>query len=118
MKRVLLPVVVLVGVFSSGAAIAHEAHSASGMTWKYDGFCCNGDSTTGDCQAIPTKSVKVVKGGYEVSLSAGDHRLVTRPHTFFVKQDDVRVSKDDDYHACLYPTEDTLRCFYAPPPSF
>lgn len=99
-------------------ADAHEALSAAGVTWKYDGFCCNGDSRTGDCQMIPARSVKIVKGGFEITLKPGDHRLITRRHDFSLPQAQARRSKDEDYHLCLYPTEDTLRCFYAPDMSY
>jgi len=65
--------------FAPGA-LAHDA--ASG--WAYDPFCCNGDSETGDCQMIPSKSVKVTPNGYRVTLVPGDHRLVTRYHVFLL----------------------------------
>jgi hypothetical protein len=38
---------------------------------------------------------------------------VTRPHHFTLPQAKARRSRDAEYHLCLYPTEDTLRCFYA-----
>jgi hypothetical protein len=101
-----------------GSAAAHEAHSPSGVTWKYDGFCCNGDNHTGDCQMISTKNVKIINGGYEIILGPGDHRLITRPHDFKLPQSQARRSQDEEYHLCLYPTEDTLRCFYAPDMSY
>lgn len=90
------------------------AHDAA-MGWKYDGWCCNGDSMTGDCQNIPDRSVKVTPRGYQVTLDVGDHRLVTKRHEFLVTWDKVRPSGDSSYHACLFPSEDVLRCFYAPP---
>lgn len=114
MKIVIIPIVAITAAFVAGSASAHNAP----MGWRYDGFCCNGDGHNGDCQQIPTQSVKVVKGGYEITLNPGDHRLVTKPHTFFVDQRNVRDSGDDYFHACLYPTEDTMRCFYAPKPVY
>ena len=70
---------------------------------------------TGDCQMIPTTTVKVVAGGYEITIAPGQHRLATRGHTFFVEQSRARMSKDSDYHLCLWPTEDEVQCFFAPP---
>lgn len=93
---------------------AHESHKG----FKYESYCCNGNSETGDCQMIPTKSVRVVQGGYEVSLAPGDHRLVTRRHVFNWSQNQTRRSEDGEYHLCLYPDENTPRCFYAPDMGF
>ena len=95
--------------FAPGA-LAHDA--ASG--WAYDPFCCNGDSETGDCQMIPSKSVKMTPNGYRVTLVPGDHRLVTRYHVFLLPLTKAMHSGDGDYHLCLFPNEDTPRCFYAP----
>lgn len=92
-------------------ARAHTA--ASGMV--YDGACCNGNTMTGDCQPIPTKSVRAIPGGYQITLSPGDHHMVTRVHVFQIEQAKVRWSTDGQFHACLWPNEDRLQCFYAPP---
>lgn len=94
------------------AAKAHQA--PSGM--RYDTWCCNGNNHTGDCQPIPNSSVRVIPGGYEITLSRGDHHMVTKTHVFTKTQTETRPSTDGQYHACLYPNEDSLRCFYAPPP--
>ncbi|MDP9839512.1 hypothetical protein ACRQ1B_03480 [Rhizobium panacihumi] len=110
MRSILASVMI---AYASGAA-AHEAHTG----WKYESYCCNGDNHTGDCQMIPTKNVRIVKGGYEVILGPGDHRLITRNHDFRLRQSEARRSKDSEYHVCLYPNEDTLRCFYAPDMSY
>lgn len=92
----------------------HTVHSASG-TQEYAGICCNGNALTGDCQPIPRESVKPIEGGFQVTLSPGDHHMVTRVHVFQVEMTKVRWSTDGRYHACLYPNEDHLQCFYAPP---
>ncbi|AXV15964.1 hypothetical protein CYG48_09805 [Neorhizobium sp. SOG26] len=118
MRLVLTGSMVAFACLFSTAALAHEAHSAGGMAWKYDGFCCNGDNHTGDCQMISTRNVKVTENGYEIQLKPGDHRMITRPHRFTMKQSQARRSQDEEYHICLYPTEDNLRCFYAPDMSF
>ena len=83
--------------------------------WTYDPLCCNGNAMTGDCQKIPTRAVKPVEGGYRITIGPGDHRLATKPHTFFVKYGDEKKSGDSDYHLCLWPSENDARCFYAPP---
>lgn len=103
---------ILIVIFTtvvSGAG-AHEAHSG----FKYARYCCNGDSQTGDCQTIPMRAVTIAPGGYIISLGPGDHRLVTRNHVFNWSQDQTRRSEDGEYHLCLFPNEDTPRCFYAP----
>lgn len=84
----------------------------------YDTWCCNGNAHSGDCQPIPSASVKPVDGGYQITLGPGDHRLATRVHVFSKAQAETRRSLDGRYHACLYPTEDTLRCLYIPPAGF
>lgn len=105
----------------TGAMIVYascvEAHDAE-TGWQYEPYCCNGNAHTGDCQMIPTRSVRITSGGYEVSLAPGDHRLVTRKHIFNLPQSNARQSRDGEYHLCLYPNEDTPRCFYAPDMGF
>lgn len=88
----------------------------SGM--EYEPFCCQGDNEQGDCQPVKESTVKIVDGGFQVTLDAGDHRLVTRHHVFFVPYQKSRLSTDTSYHVCLFPDEDTLRCFYRPMMSF
>ena len=95
-------------------ASAHDAKSG----WSYDAYCCNGNAHVGDCQQIPSKSVAIVNGGYKVTLMPGDHRLATQSHVFKVPQDRARQSQDSEFHLCLYPDENTPRCFYAPDMSF
>ena len=84
----------------------------------YDGWCCNGNGTSGDCQPIPASSVKPVEGGWQVTLRPGDHHMVTKMHTYFMPYSKARISQDDDYHACLFPDENTLRCLYVRPMAF
>lgn len=94
--------------------IGHAHDAPSGM--RYDGWCCNGNNHTGDCEPIPSTSVRETAGGYVIAVKPGDHRLVTRPHTFQKLQSETRWSTDGQYHLCLYPSEDQARCFYAPMP--
>lgn len=96
---------VLVG--TRGEAWPHE--------W-YPAICCNGNAHSGDCQAISSKTVQAIPGGYRVTLVPGDHRLVTKPHVYDVPQAKVRDSEDGQFHICLYPDENNNQCFFAPPP--
>ncbi|HEY5798469.1 MAG TPA: hypothetical protein VIU82_25990 [Bosea sp. (in: a-proteobacteria)] len=87
--------------------------SAFAHSW-YDPYCCN----TKDCQPIPKAAVKVTAKGYIVTLAPHEHPMLakeTAPHTYLIPFDIVRESKDDDFHACIYPGPETMRCFYAPP---
>ena len=52
-------------LLSAAFALAHEAPSG----WSYDPYCCNGDSKTGDCEMIPSRTVTIVPGGYRVTLN-------------------------------------------------
>jgi hypothetical protein len=103
-----------VALLVASVAQAHEA--PSGMA--YSAYCCNGNSTHGDCMPIPASSVKVVAGGYQITLVPGDHHMVVHEHVFFKPYSEVQESTDGSYHACLFPDENTLRCFYAPPMSY
>jgi hypothetical protein len=109
--RGLLSFVVI--IFASGA-LAHDAPTG----WRYDPYCCNGDGMTGDCQMIPSRTVKVVEGGFLITLEPGDHREITRNHVFMMPQRKTMRSPDGAFHLCLFPNEDTPRCFYAPDMDF
>jgi len=112
MRYVLFPLIVLAVVL--GMAIQGRAHMAQ-TGWQYEAWCCNGNGHTGDCQQIPMDSVKPVQGGWQITLKPGDHRLVTKRNVYFKSYSDTRISPDGFPHACLFPTEATLRCFYMPP---
>lgn len=98
----------------AGVAWGHDAPSG----FAYEPYCCNGDGHTGDCQMIPSKTVRIVTEGFQVTLLPGDHRLATHKHIFFVPQKETMESPDGAYHLCLFPNENTVRCFYAPPVGF
>lgn len=98
----------------AGPALAHDASGG----WQYEAFCCNGNDHNGDCQMIPAATVRIITGGFRVTLAPGDHRLATRSHIFLLPQNTARRSQDGEYHLCLYPTEDTPRCFYVPDMGF
>jgi len=87
----LLVVAALVGGFLLAVSSA-QSHS-----W-YDPYCCNGS----DCAPIDDARVKLTPDGYIID---GKH---------FVAKKDVRPGRDDQYHACFWPSPDTLRCFYIP----
>lgn len=95
------------------AASADAHHAPSGMA--YDPWCCNGNETTGDCAPIPSRDVRVTKDGYRIVIQPGDHPGVHVTHVFWESFAAARISTDGQYHACLFPTEYQLRCFYAPP---
>jgi hypothetical protein len=91
----------------------------------YHRACCSpADVTTGegDCDPVPASAVRAVPGGFHVTLDPGDHPDVTQHHEWFVTYEDlmtqgskmtkVQLSKNEEWHVCLYPNEDTLRCLY------
>lgn len=104
-----------VGAAATLAAIVTEAggHGPDG-SWAYPKACCRGDAQQGDCAKIPKQSVRESRSGYVVTLRPGDHRAVTRPHLFVVPYGKAITSGDGNYHACLYPDEFYLNCFFAP----
>lgn len=92
-----------------------QAHSPSGANWTYPPACCNGDEADGDCQRIPTRTVRRGPDGFAVYLKPGDHPRVTHDNFYFVPYDATIPSEDGRYHICLYPTEEHENCFFAPP---
>lgn len=108
-KAILVCAALTILLLLQAMAYAHE---------DYAPWCCNGDGKTGDCQRISSKLVKPVDGGWSITLRPGDYRLVTQENHYSVRQQDARPSKDGEFHACLFPSEHTMRCFYAPPMGF
>ena len=94
-------------------AAAHKAPAG----WSYPPSCCNGDRATGDCQVIPAERVRESIDGYIVTLRPGDHRLVTRLQRYRIPYGEEIRSPDGNFHICLYPTQATVFCFFAPPNS-
>ena len=105
--------IVMAAVLAVGLLLVFQPWSAWAHSW-YDPWCCSGK----DCAPIPFSAVREIQGGYQITLKPGDHPLVTRVHVFQIEQVKVKRSKDDQYHACLFPTEDRLLCFYAPAAMF
>jgi hypothetical protein len=91
-------------------AAAHEA--APG--WSYDPWCCGGQ----DCQPISPDNVSITKDGFLVTLSEGEHMTARRDHERLFGFDDVRESRDQNYHACILPRTQEFRCLYVPPFGF
>lgn len=107
---------ILAGMVVLFAAAADAHHAPSGFV--YEPYCCNGNDESGDCQKIASETVQPSGDGYQVTLQPGDHRLATRKHVFLIPQSKAMNSPDGAYHLCLFPNEDTVRCFYAPPIGF
>lgn len=96
---------------AAAPAMAHEAPEG----WVYDAICCNGTAHAGDCAPIPDSAVTVAPDGVHVTLNPGDHRRVRWTQSYApVPYDKLRQSPDEHYHACLYPSQETLRCLYQP----
>lgn len=92
-----------------------DAHHA-GKNWTYPAACCRGDHSGGDCRRVPFGRVTERRNGYTIRLFPGDFPDITRHHTFVVPFGDELPSGDRDFHICLYPSEDHVNCFFAPPP--
>jgi hypothetical protein len=104
------------GILCGFTLLAHtgEAHRAVGG-WTYPPACCKSSDVGGHCEAIPSTNVKRTAQGFLIFIRPADHHLATRYHSFFVPYGDELPSGDENYHICLYPTEDYLTCFFAPP---
>lgn len=118
MWHLLMVLAVLIMAFIMVAASAWlseaEAHQAP-TGWTFDGWCCSGNSVTGDCQQVPSENITPIPGGVQLTLRPGDHPRVTAPQTYQMEQSKVRHSPDGRTYACLYPDQKTLRCLYLPP---
>lgn len=84
--------------------------SASAHSW-YNPVCCSDR----DCAPVPFEAVEITDDGYRVTLHAGDHVMVSSTVVHLVAYPDVLKSRDGNYHACLFPNQNVMRCFYAPP---
>ena len=105
---------ILCSFFIAGLLSRGDAHQAVG-NWTYPPACCRGNDIGGDCEAISSINVTRSTHGYFILVHPGDHHLATRYHRFFVPYGEEIPSGDENYHICLYPTEDNLNCFFAPP---
>ena len=86
------------------------AHSAP-VGWHYDSWCCSGR----DCAPIPQEEVHVTPDGYLVTIPASS--TSARLEKLF-RYDEVRMSGDGQYHACVVPGSGDFRCLYVPPMGF
>ena len=91
-----------------GPALGHGWYS--GTTSREGLNCCN----TVDCQPIAPHTVEEVRGGFQVTLKPGEHLMVSRPVSHFVPYRDMQHSPDGKWHVCLFPNQDTVRCFFGP----
>lgn len=115
-RRRSLPTVAVIFVGGALCSPGVNAHDA-GTGWYYPPSCCDGNGAIGDCQVIPANSVTEAPDGFAVVLFPGDHHLVTRKQSFRIPYGSEIRSGDGNYHICLYPTQATVFCFFAPPGS-
>lgn len=91
-----------------------EAHPAS-PDWTYPLACCQGTELGGDCHRLPGTHVKKGPSGFSILLHPGEHPLVTTPQQFLIPYGSELPSGDSDFHICLFPSQDQVNCFFAPP---
>lgn len=109
MKRALAAAALLV---AAGGAVAHDAPSG----WSYDPECCN----TRDCSPAPAGTVREERRGgvlgYAVVIPLGMHHNARVAVDEFIPLGDprIRVSGDDQRHACVSSTG-RVYCIYIAP---
>jgi hypothetical protein len=113
-----IPIASTIGLATLSVAtfeISDAHQSAKG--WTYPPACCKAHEVGGDCEAIPSVTVRRGPRGFSVFLHPGQHHLVTHNHLFFIPYGNELPSGDGNYHICLHPTENYVNCFFAPPES-
>lgn len=107
---ILLLCAFVLAYFTMTGAFAHKAPTG----WAYPTSCCwaPAQGRVGDCAEIPTDSVKEGPNGYQVTLSPGDHPMVTEGVSFIVAYADAQTSPDGLYHVC-FRRDMSARCFFA-----
>ena len=88
-------------------ATAHDAP----VGWHYDSWCCSGR----DCHPIPQDEVQITPDGYLVTIPAESPAEALQK---LFGYDQVRMSGDGQYHACIVPGSSDFRCLYVPPMGF
>jgi hypothetical protein len=96
----------ILALLAAAPAWGHTAPTG----WAYDNFCCGGQ----DCQSITLDHVEITPEGYVVTLGPGDHKTAKREHRKMFRYEDVRRSQDENFHACILPNSQELRCLYVP----
>lgn len=86
---------ILMAILMTSPAFAHE--SVSG--WLYDAACCSDR----DCKQINSRDVKFSQGSYRWNGYSVD-----------VNSTKLRLSGDNEYHACINEHSKRLICFYVP----
>jgi hypothetical protein len=104
----------LLAQLSAATGLAPAAAHEAAPGWSYDPWCCGGL----DCQPISPDNVSITKDGFLVTLSEGEHMTARRDHERLFGFDDVRESRDQNYHACILPRTQEFRCLYVPPFGF
>ena len=100
--------IMLAGMFSAYGHTSRGGHD-------YDPYCCN----SRDCAEIPEDSVVAGPNGWIVTLRKGQHPMVVSEVVrHVVPYKEARPATDGRFHACLFPNETTMRCFYSPPSGF
>ena len=100
---------VFVLIVATAIALAH-----SDGDQHYDPWCCNQK----DCAPIPASAVTAGPDGWRITIRPGDHPLARNAVTHLIPYGQERRATDGRHHACLFPTEQTLRCAYTPPRGF
>lgn len=113
----------------AGAQSMHQ-HPTTGHGF-YSGYCCSGYTqrngiATGDCAVIEPEHVQVTPDGYLVTLEPGDHPTVRRRLQRLFRYPDADPSNDrtpgspeamppgdENFHACVLPNSQELRCLYS-----
>lgn len=91
-----------------------RTHPAS-PGWTYPPACCQGSARSGECHRLPSSHVKKGRNGFSILVHPGEHPIVTKRQQFLVPYGSELPSGDGDFHICLYPTQDHVNCFFAPP---
>ena len=108
MTRVLASAALFAILGFADTARAHDWYS--GTTNRAGQNCCN----TYDCQQVSGELIEEVRGGFMIRLKPGQHIMVSTPVEHFVPYRDLQASPDNKWHVCLFPNQDTVRCFFGP----
>ena len=106
-----LPIAFAIAAMPALAGRAHEGSNG----WAYPPACCKGNEQGGDCHRIPEGAVATGRYGFSVHIKPGHHPMATREHRFLIPYGNEIPSGDGYFHICLYPNEDHVNCFFAPP---
>ncbi len=99
-------------LFAPGLTAPARAHQAP-SGWTYPVECC---SDTQDCQTISGSDVTSDEDGYIVTLAPGEHRHAPEGGTFYMLDNQIKPSGDDNFHVCIheYTNGPGAICLYIP----